>query len=238
MARFLRYSKLFRFYETIQPLLKYSLPVEEGLPGENVLVISPHPDDEAIGCGGVIRRHILAGKKADVVYCTMDTEIRRAESRAAAALTGFAGSEYLDYPVESLDRQKDLPDRLAALCEQKKPDIVFLPFYLDNHVDHRAVNTALASLAGKRSFDFMVYAYPVWFPVYPNVIIDIGDRWEEKKKIIECYASQLKTRDYVRMSLALGQYWAEVKGHGLSVVETFFRASLPAYAALVRKMLS
>ncbi len=238
MVNFLRYSKIFRLYETLQPFLKYSLPVEEGLPGKNILVIAPHPDDEAIGCAGAVRKHILAGKRADIVFCTMDTEVRRTESRFATALTGFADSEYFDYTVESLARQKDLPARLGALCELKKPDIIFLPFYLDNHVDHRAVNAALATMAERTSFDCMVYAYPVWFPLYPNVVIDIGARWKEKKKIIECYASQLATRDYVCMSHSLGQYWAQVKGHGLSVVETFFRASLPTYAALVRKMLS
>ncbi|MGA2089979.1 MAG: PIG-L deacetylase family protein [Endomicrobiales bacterium] len=217
--------------------MKYSLPVEQDLPGENILVIAPHPDDEAIGCAGAVRRHVLSGKRADVVFCTMDTEVRRNESRASAALTGFNSCEYLDFPVESLERQKDLSGRFSALFEQKKPDIVFLPFYLDNHVDHRAVNAALADVSEKKSFDFMVYAFPVWFPLYPNVIIDIGERWEDKKKIIECYTSQLATRDYVRMSYSLGQYWAEVKGHNLSVVETFFRASLQTYAALVRKIL-
>jgi LmbE family N-acetylglucosaminyl deacetylase len=237
MVKFVRYRRLFRLYEHIQPFLKYSLLKEDRLPADKVLVIAPHPDDEVIGCGGTLRLHADAGGSVDVVYCTMDTEIRRNESVNAARLLGAKNSFYFDYPVSSLSAQKDFPGRLAAVLEQRKPEIVFLPFWFDNHADHRAVNEALMTAAAKKKFGFMIYAYPVWFPLYPNVLMDIGSAWEKKQEMIRCYPSQLATRDYVKMSQSLGQYWAAVKGHGLEIVETFFRATVEEYVALGKKMI-
>jgi LmbE family N-acetylglucosaminyl deacetylase len=238
VVKFVRYRRLFRLYEFIQPFLKYSLVVENQLPGENVLVIAPHPDDEVIGCGGTLRRHADAGGSIDILYCTMDTEDRRKESADAARLLGARSREYLDFPVESLHNRCDLAVRFADIIAHKKPDIVFLPFWFDNHTDHRAVNEALLSAATNRKFGFLVYAYPVWFPLYPNVLSDIGTVWERKKDMIRCYQSQLATRDYIKMSESLGRYWAAVKGHGLDMVESFFRASVEEYITLGKKIIA
>ena len=235
MSRFIRYAKVFGLYELIQPYLKYSLPVEEKLPADNVLVIAPHADDESIGCGGAVHRHVKNGGKAGVVFCTIDTLKRENESAEAMKVLGITEYENLGYKVESLRSAGELGTRLAGVIEEKKPEIIFLPYFLDNHEDHRAVNDALADTFKKKPVELMVYAYPVWFPLYPNVIIDISGEWETKKKAIGCYVSQLATRDYVKMAESLGVYWAAIKGRGIKVAETFFKASAKEYFSLVRK---
>ena len=236
MVRFMRFGRIFKFYEVVQPYLQYSLHVENKLPGERLLVIAPHPDDETIGAGGTVLLHTRSGKRADVVFCTTGEAVRKQEAREAARLLGVSDTVFLNYPVDSLAQQQDFPDRLISLFSEKKPDIVCLPFYIDNHQDHRAVNEALLRVAEKKKFDFLVYAYPVWSPLYPTVLIDTGSAWETKKTAISCYRSQLATRDYITMSYSLGQYWAKVKGRDLEVVETFFRASFSEYISLGRKL--
>lgn len=237
MVKFIRYSKLFRLYETIQPFLKYSLNLEEKLPAHNILVIAPHMDDEVIGCGGTVCAHVKRGGKAGVVYCTGKDETRKKEAAAAAQLIGFEKQVFMDHAVESLAGNGKFVSGLAEVISAEQPEIVFLPFILDNHSDHRAVNEALITIANNSKHDFMVYAYPVWFPVYPNVLIDIGDTWDIKKKAINCYASQTATRDYVKMSHSLGQYWAAVKGKNIEVAESFFKATLSEYVKLGDKVL-
>ena len=235
MVSFIRYGKMFGLYELIQPYLKYSLPVEEKLPANNVLVIAPHQDDESIGCGGTIYLHTKNGGKAGVVFCTSDGKIREDESVVALKTLGVTNSVSLGFKVESLKSEDGLGAKLAGIIDEKKPEIVFIPFFIDNHEDHRAVNSAIASAYSKKQADFMIYAYPVWFPLYPNVLADIGSAWEKKKQAIECYKSQTATRDYVKMARSLGEYWGEVKGRGITNVETFFKASAKEYFVLVRK---
>jgi N-acetylglucosamine malate deacetylase 1 len=237
MVNFIRNANVFGVYELIQPFMKYSLPIEDKLPARNILVFAPHPDDESIGCGGAIAKHTRTGGKAAVVFCTGDGAVRDKEAAEALKILGVAETVSFGYGVETLKSQDSLPEKLDAVIREKKPEIVFVPFFIDNHDDHRALNKGLAKACAKGSNNFMVYAYPVWFPLYPNVLIDIGDVWETKKQAIECYKSQTATRDYVKMAKSLGEYWAEVKGRGLKVAETFFRASAKEYCSLVRKSL-
>lgn len=235
MVKFIRYSKIFRLYEAIQPLLKYSPPVESELPGRTVLAVAPHPDDEAIGCGGTLALHAARGGRVAVVYCTTDGEVRKKEAAAAAKVIPGIEPIHLDYPDGDLAGQPDFPRRLGETVAAVKPDIIMVPFVLDNHADHRAVNTALGRLKG---FDGMVYAYPVWMPVYPNVIVDIsGEPWAAKQKLIGCYKSQLASRDYIRMTRGTGEYWAEVKGRGIAMAEPFFRASFGGYLKLIKRIM-
>jgi LmbE family N-acetylglucosaminyl deacetylase len=235
MVKFIRYSRVFRFYEALQPFLKYSPSIEEKLPGKKALVIAPHPDDEAIGCGGTVAKHVKSGGCAEVVFCASDGGARDEESARAAEILGIKNARRLGFNIESLKGNKEFGKKLAAVIDETRPDVVFIPFILDNHTDHRAANAALA--AGGFKWDgFMVYAYPVWLPLYPNVIVDISAEWPVKEKAINCYKSQLATRDYVKMSRSLGEYWAAVKGRDISVAETFFKATYAEYKALYKKI--
>lgn len=128
----------------------------------NILAIAPHPDDEIIGCGGCIIKHLQAKDDVFVVYCTDTTDIdcvhlarkeyarkRKREIIAAATALGldWANVFILDqspwkFNEESLRLQ--LLDLIRTIC----PQVCYLPHENDNHVDHKIVNRAALAAIG------------------------------------------------------------------------------------------
>src|SRR5947208_7699287 len=94
-----------------------AIPFEpQDLRGERLLVLAPHPDDEVIGCGGLLALHLAEGRKVHVVVATDgaqagDAVQRRSESRAAVALLGDATIEFLGYPDRELSGAHEFDHR-------------------------------------------------------------------------------------------------------------------------------
>jgi N-acetylglucosamine malate deacetylase 1 len=236
MEKFIRYKNILRLYEIIQPYIKYSLHVDEKIPASPIVALAPHPDDEAIGCGGSISLSTGTGKEVHVVYLTADNELRKKEAAESLKALGVKNSRFLGFADGSLNREKALPDTLISVFNEIKPEVVLVPFVLDNNLDHMSANQALTKVWEKKKFEFTVYAYPVWSPLYPNVLLDISGSWDAKKRAIECYKSQTSQRDYVSMAYSLGRYWAVAKGRSMEVVETFFRLSFSEYVHLIKEI--
>lgn len=102
-----------------------------------LLVFSPHVDDEALGCGGIL------DERFHVHYCgvepfrVIDREARLAEAAACAAHLGFTFSANPDNEVNAY-RVADLVGQLEAQVAEHRPHTVFLPAASYNQ-DHRAV---------------------------------------------------------------------------------------------------
>ena len=206
----LKWKNVFRLYEYIQPYLKVSRPIEEKPVGEKVLVLSPHIDDDVLGAGGTLFKHHLAGDKIVSVYLASrnDGEIRKKEGEAAAEIIGIDELIFLDYEIKRLDFAPEITHQIADILAMHKPDIVYLPFMLDNHNDHISTNKifldALSLLPA--SCSLLIYAYEVWSTMFPNVLVDITDHVEVKKQAILEYKSQLLANNYLEAAIGLNRY--------------------------------
>src|SRR5688500_14721012 len=101
-----------------------------------IIVIAPHPDDEAIGCGGTIRRHVERGDAVHVIFLTSGekgcrgrelsetAQIREAEAESAKAILGIAEIDFWRQPDGALEPTDELVARLVSKLEESQPDIV------------------------------------------------------------------------------------------------------------------
>ena len=146
----------------------------DDLPGK-LLVMAPHPDDELLGCGRLMRRVQAAGGAVIVVWLTdggashgeLDATGRQelVVRRQAEGLEGLrefgiapAASEFLGYPDGGLANANslDVHQRLQALCDAHAIDTVVVTDGDDGHPDHRAAFALGRGLDVKRLFSFPV----------------------------------------------------------------------------------
>lgn len=149
---------------------------------EPFLVLSPHPDDETLGLGGLIACAAAAGNPAHVAILTDGTgshpnstlypaatlaALRRLETAAAVACLGLPAGRvtHLDYPDTRAPVEgqafAEAVDRLVALVLDVEAATVFLTWERDPHCDHaaaalmaRALRDALPAVA--------LWFYPIW----------------------------------------------------------------------------
>src|SRR5512135_549109 len=133
---------------------------------ESALVIVAHPDDIEFGCAGTVARWVKSGARVAYVLCTSGdvgidqpgmtreraTEIREAETRAAAEIAGVSDVVFLREPDGLLQATLELRKRLVREIRRFRPEVVITgdptvvwagDDYI-NHPDHRAA--ALAAI--------------------------------------------------------------------------------------------
>jgi LmbE family N-acetylglucosaminyl deacetylase len=186
-----------------------SLPV-----GKRILSISPHPDDESIGAGGLLWAHrnlsevhcivLSLGEKGGALeknvedpqlYSSKLADIRKAEFSKTASMLNAASSYFFDFSDDNILCNMHEVERLRSLVKKIDPDVVLLPWFLDNLPDHRRANILYAwACAG---FTLTVFSYEVWTLLEPNAVLDITDYLDGKIALIRNYESQLRTLDYL-----------------------------------------
>lgn len=156
---------------------------------DSVLVVAAHPDDEVLGCGGTIARHVDAGDQVQVLIVAEGATSRLQQrdrlqageelsalaqaAQTAGSILGAAGVELLDLPdnrLDSLDRL-DLIKHIEQRIDRHQPQVVYVHHAGDVNVDHRrlheAVVTACRPTPGhpvRRLLSFEVASSSEWQP--------------------------------------------------------------------------
>lgn len=184
-------------------LWRSTVEVLRAPPRERVLVLAPHPDDEVLGCGGTILKHLAQGDPVHVVVAfdgraglpaNAAEGTRRQEAAAAAQILGLLPYHFLDHPeghVPSAAQFEAGVRQLVELFASVGPEIVYAPWPGEAHVDHRTLARAAFRAAALHGGKTDVWGYEVWTPLRADRVIEISDVWETKVAALEAYASQL-----------------------------------------------
>jgi N-acetylglucosamine malate deacetylase 1 len=196
---------------------------------ERVLVLAPHMDDETIGCGGTLALHAECG--ADITVCFLTdgrngssqlstlhgkererrqrelVETRKQEARRAMRELGIKKDIVcLDAEDGALRATSWAADRVGQVLRETEPELVYLPFYLEEHTDHRAASSVLIEAARGRYEHFQCVGYEVWTPLFPNCLVRIDATLAKKKAALSKYETQLADMDYLHSSLGLNAH--------------------------------
>ena len=218
-----------------------AIPFEpQDLRGERLLVLAPHPDDEVIGCGGLVALHLREGRKVHVVVATDgaqagDAATREAESRAALALLGDATIEFLQFHDRALARcQPYLDDALESILRDQRPDLIAVPSPLEIHPDHVALSHSFCDLIARDASLFADLAvarvafYEVSAPLRPNALVDITAVAEAKYAAIRLHASQTAIRDYTLYAQGLNVWRTMTLPADVKFAEAYWTTPLPS----------
>lgn len=189
-----------------------------------VLVISPHPDDESIGCGGTLRKHVEEGDSVKVIFLTSGEKgghgrsesetarLREQEALTATQVLGISNIEFLRLPDGALQATHEAIGRLRQVLMGGKIDVIYVPHTNEMHADHRAAVQLL-----KRTVQDMdvngtrVLMYEVWTPLQKiDEIVDITAYVDVKRAAICAHQSQCAVMDFEAATLGLNRYRGEM----------------------------
>ena len=226
-----------------------SIPISAPF-GESVLVIAPHQDDEAIGCGGAIAAQIGAGKRA-VIVMVQDgatghedlgmtriqmSELRNRESTVAASAAGLAAPHVLTHP-DLAAASSAIVAELVALIQQHRADAIFSPFPLDAHPDHRTAAVLLAEALRQIPWPVRVLTYEVWGLCIANVVLPIDHVIDTKRRMLESFVWANQALDYTNSTIGLNMFRARQLPPGVCrYAECFFELPKADYISFMDQL--
>ena len=187
----------------------------------NILVISPHPDDETLGAGGTILRYVDEGNNVFWLNVTnmmpeygYEADIvkkRLGEIEKVKSALGIKKLFDLKLKPASLDTypKSEIIQKMKPIFEEVKPEIVILPYMHDAHSDHKVVfDTAYACTKSFRApyikkilcmevISETNYSNPE-YEFKPNYYVDISDYIDKKTEIASIYSSEMSLPPFPR----------------------------------------
>ena len=190
---------------------------------DKILIVSPHPDDEAIGCPGLITKAKILGLPTKVLYVTTGVSRQTGGDDTIASVRENEISQVADYGKFEysilfknkyfvlLDTvpQKEISDLIEDNIEDFKPSILAIPFRHSYNQDHRAVFTACMTATRpmpenlKFSPNIIVeysepYSWAVSESFQPNIYLNIEGLEGEALKLMQLHASQDRVAPHSR----------------------------------------
>ena len=172
----------------------------------NVLVIVAHPDDEIIGLGGTIQKHIYNGDVVRILYVTGGETSsgynRKSQAIEVCYLVGVENPIFFDLPDQKLDiiPHYQLNNSINETINNVKPNIVYTHCVEDLNLDHRIVHDSVmvacrpSSNIVKELYTFNIsnWDFGEYGSFIPNTFVDIDGFLDTKLICMSEYESEIK----------------------------------------------
>lgn len=216
-----------------------------------VLVVAAHADDEALGCGGTIARHVFEGDEVHLVlmadgvtsrsvspskYNAGSLARRNAAADRAHAILGISSVDRLGFPDNRMDSLTllDVVQSLEPVIQRIAPRVIYTHHCCDLNIDHRithqAVMTAcrpMPECSVREIYTFEVLSSTEWAispqeAFVPNFFVDISAQLQTKQHALEAYAEEMRQVPHSR-SVEHAMLLAQHRGYsvGLKAAEGF-----------------
>ncbi|MBF4517629.1 PIG-L family deacetylase [Flavobacterium sp. ANB] len=190
---------------------------------KNIIVVSAHPDDETLGAGGTLLKHVNNGDK---VYWLIVTNVfesqgfskervesRQEEIKKVEKLLGITNTFFLNYPTMTLSSSsliKMVPE-ISEIFTKVQPEVIYTLNRSDAHSDHRIIFDAVMACTKSFRYPFIkkILMYECiseteFAPALaekaflPNYFVDITDFLDSKLDIMKIFESELGEHPFPR----------------------------------------
>ena len=195
---------------------------------KKILVVAPHADDESLGCGGTILKHIangdevywllVTGMSIESGFTELQIETRRMEITKVIESYKITETFQLMLPPARLDTLAlgDVVSAIADVVKNVQPEVIYTVYRNDAHSDHEVVFDAVMSATKSFRYPFIkrVLAYdtisetdfsmkPEDPGFKPNLFVNIEKYLEEKLNILNIFESEMGVFPFPRSPKAI-----------------------------------
>lgn len=209
---------------------------------KSVLVVAAHTDDEALGCGGTIAKHVAQGDTVYAVFLAdgvtsrpdaseQELDERNSAARQAHKILGIEQSFMLGFPDNRMDTVPllDIVQKLEQVMDGVQPQVVYTHHNGDLNIDHRITHQAALTACRpvpdspvREIYAFEVLSATEWnspgtSTFIPNVFVDISDHLETKMNALAAYELEMRDSPHAR-SIVNAMRLAELRGSCVGVI--------------------
>jgi N-acetylglucosamine malate deacetylase 1 len=242
--RLINYADLF-----FNPHITFYPELLTSIKWNNILVLTPHADDETLGSGGFLIKASEENKNIKVILYSDNSEsinnkniteiidIRSTEFMEAMGTMGIKNTLQLKITPNNFMSSQELIGITLKSIIDFSPDVILIPSFIDNHEEHKILNEILAETLAKLKVEIDIMMFEVWTSFSPNLVMNINTFMGKKINAIRCYRSQLESINYVDTITGLNRYRSITHFKGEGYCEGFVLLKSADYIKLVKSYL-
>jgi LmbE family N-acetylglucosaminyl deacetylase len=196
---------------------------------KQILIIAAHPDDEVLGCGGTIARHVKEGDSVHILFLgdgvssrgnpdIKTIAARKKSAVKACEVLGAAIVGFEKFPDNMFDTVPllDITRVIESAKKEVNPQLIYTHHGGDLNVDHRitcqAVLTAFRPQPDEDFSEIRAFetnsstewsASVIMPPFIPDTFVDISQYLDKLLNAYSCYADEIRDEPHARSFEAL-----------------------------------